>query len=75
MALGRGLDALLGDSTLHAQEGGSVTLPISQVEPGRNQPRKHFDEEALAELAESIRQGLQNPVLTDGLGLLPDHRR
>ena len=51
MALGRGLDALLGDTALHTQEGGSVTLPISQVEPGLNQPRKHFDEEALAELA------------------------
>ena len=51
MALGRGLDALLGDSSLHTQEGGSVTLPISQVEPGLNQPRKHFDEEALAELS------------------------
>ena len=63
MALGRGLDALLGDSTLHAQEGGSVTLPISQVEPGLNQPRKHFDEEALAELAESIRQhGVLQPL-------------
>ena len=63
MALGRGLDALLGDSTLHAQEGGSVTLPISQVEPGLNQPRKHFDEEALAELAESVRQyGVLQPL-------------
>lgn len=64
MALGRGLDALLGDSTLHAQEGGSVTLPISQVEPGLNQPRKHFDEEALADLTESIQQhGVLQPLL------------
>ena len=63
MALGRGLDALLGDSSLHAREGGSVTLPISQVEPGLNQPRKHFDEEALAELTESIRQhGVLQPL-------------
>ena len=63
MALGRGLDALLGDSSLHTQEGGSVTLPISQVEPGLNQPRKHFDEEALAELSESIRQhGVLQPL-------------
>ena len=63
MALGRGLDALLGDSSLHTKEGGSVTLPISQVEPGLNQPRKHFDEEALAELAESIRQhGVLQPL-------------
>ena len=53
MALGRGLDALLGDTTLQAQTGGSVNLPISQVEPGLNQPRKHFDEEALADLADN----------------------
>ena len=63
MALGRGLDALLGDTTLQAQTGGSVNLPISQVEPGLNQPRKHFDEEALADLAESIRQhGMLQPL-------------
>ena len=63
MALGRGLDALLGDTTLQAQTGGSVNLPISQVEPGLNQPRKHFDEEALADLAEAIRQhGMLQPL-------------
>ena len=63
MALGRGLDALLGDSSLQAQTGGSVSLPISQVEPGLNQPRKHFEEEALADLAESIRQhGMIQPL-------------
>ena len=63
MALGRGLDALLGDSSLQAQTGGSVNLPIAQVEPGLNQPRKHFDEESLAELAQSIRQhGILQPL-------------
>ncbi len=63
MALGKGLDALLGDVSLHTQEGGSVSLPISQVEPGLNQPRKHFDEEALAELAASIEQhGVLQPL-------------
>lgn len=63
MGLGKGLDALLGDVGLHSQEGGSVTLPIAQVEPGLNQPRKQFDEEALAELAESIRQhGVIQPL-------------
>ena len=63
MALGKGLDALLGDTTLQAQSGGSVTLQISQVEPGLNQPRKHFDEEALADLSESIRQhGILQPL-------------
>ena len=63
MALGRGLDALLGDTSLQAQTGGSVNLPIAQVEPGLNQPRKHFDEESLAELAQSIRQhGILQPL-------------
>ena len=63
MALGKGLDALLGDTALLTQSGGSVSLPISQVEPGLNQPRKHFDEEALADLSESIRQhGILQPL-------------
>ena len=53
--LGRGLDALFGDPDLPAQGEGSVSLPISQVEPGLNQPRKRFDPESLADLAESIR--------------------
>ena len=55
LGLGRGLNALLGDPDLQPQGEGSVTLPISQVEPGLNQPRKRFDQEALADLAESIR--------------------
>ena len=63
MALGKGLDALLGDTALLSQNSGSVSLPISQVEPGLNQPRKHFDEEALADLSESIRQhGILQPL-------------
>ena len=63
MALGKGLDALLGDTTLIMQNGGSVNLPISQVEPGLNQPRKHFDEESLVDLSESIRQhGILQPL-------------
>ena len=53
--LGRGLGALLGDAALQSQEGGSLSLPISQVEPGLKQPRKRFDEESLQDLADSIR--------------------
>ena len=62
--LGRGLDALMGDAaTLQSQEAGSVLLPISQVEPGLNQPRKRFDEEALADLASSIEEhGIIQPL-------------
>ena len=62
--LGRGLNALLGDpSMLQPQGEGSVSLPISQVEPGLNQPRKNFDQEALADLADSIRiHGIIQPL-------------
>ena len=61
--LGRGLDALFGDPDLPAQGEGSVSLPISQVEPGLNQPRKRFDPESLADLAESIRvHGVIQPL-------------
>ena len=63
LGLGRGLDALLGDPDLPAQGEGSVSLPISQVEPGLNQPRKRFDQEALAELTDSIRvHGIIQPL-------------
>ena len=63
MALERGLGALLGDAALQAQEGGSLSLPISQVEPGLKQPRKRFDESALQDLADSIRtHGVIQPL-------------
>ena len=50
LGLGRGLNALLGDPDLQAQGEGSVSLPISQVQPGLNQPRKRFDQDALADV-------------------------
>ena len=63
LGLGRGLNALLGDPELPAQGEGSVSLPISQVEPGLNQPRKRFDPESLADLADSIREhGIIQPL-------------
>lgn len=63
LGLGRGLNALLGDPDIHPQGEGSVTLPISQVEPGLNQPRKRFDQDALADLTESIRlHGIIQPL-------------
>ena len=61
--LGRGMGALMGDAALQDQESGSVYLPISQVEPGLNQPRKNFDDEALEDLADSIREhGIIQPL-------------
>lgn len=63
LGLGRGLNALLGDPELSAQGEGSVTLPISQVEPGLNQPRKRFEQSALDDLTESIRvHGIIQPL-------------
>ena len=63
IGLGRGLNALLGDPDLPEQNEGSISLPISQVEPGLNQPRKRFDQETLDDLAESIRvHGIIQPL-------------
>ena len=61
--LGRGLGALMGDVSLQSQEGGSVTLPLAQIQPGLDQPRKRFDQDSLAELADSIREhGILQPL-------------
>ena len=61
--LGKGLGALMGDVSLQSQEGGSVTLPLAQIQPGLDQPRKRFDQESLAELADSIREhGILQPL-------------
>jgi len=63
LGLGRGLNALLGDPALQPQGEGSVSLPISQVEPGLNQPRKRFDQASLDDLADSIRtHGIIQPL-------------
>ena len=60
--LGRGLDALLGGD--EAPRDSLVRLPVSQIRPGRYQPRTRMDQQALAELAASIRsQGLMQPLL------------
>lgn len=62
--LGRGLGALLGDDVLKPEAAGNLYLPISQVESYSAQPRKLFDEDALAELADSIREhGVLQPIV------------
>ncbi len=62
--LGKGLAALLGDDVLQTQEEkSSLYLPISQVESCASQPRKQFDPDALADLADSIREhGIIQPL-------------
>ena len=61
--LGRGLGALLGDDVMNADAQTVTTLPIAEVESNSAQPRKYFDDAALAELAESIRlHGIIQPL-------------
>lgn len=70
-ALGRGLDAILGDVELtytkELQSGRNdivIELEIDKIKPNPYQPRKNFDEEALKELSESIeRHGLIQPII------------
>ena len=71
--LGKGLDTLIPsnvlDSADNTQKAGKAQTPdsvvdINKVEPNRDQPRKNFDEDALEELADSIRQvGLIQPIV------------
>ncbi len=71
--LGRGLDALLGTAQATTQErmeeggaaaGAPAMLAIERVQRGRFQPRRHFDEDRLRELADSIAaQGVVQPVV------------
>lgn len=77
--LGRGLDALLGSGTpeghrdaqaLSSDERAALReLPLDALQPGAHQPRKHFDEQALAQLTASIRsQGVVQPLLVRAAG-------
>ncbi len=70
--LGKGLDSLIPAATTPKTETGQGTkekeaetiVKITMIEPNREQPRKNFDEDALQELAESIKQfGLLQPIL------------
>jgi ParB family chromosome partitioning protein len=70
-ALGRGLGALLGDTRREAlvesdppTGSGLASLPIAEIEPHPDQPRRRFDEDALDELAASIAaRGVIQPVI------------
>ena len=65
--LGKGLDALFGPAPEEEQAKENdvlKTLKINEVEPNRNQPRKRFDQEALEELSQSIKEyGLIQPIV------------
>ncbi len=84
-ALGRGLSALLSDAPVESDEMGKKIeeIPLYLIEANKMQPRKYFNEDALAELAESIRsQGILQPLLvrtlpdnSDGYQVLAGERR
>ena len=65
--LGKGLDALFGPTPVEEQQQENdvlKNLKINEVEPNRNQPRKRFDEEALEELSNSIKEhGVFQPII------------
>jgi ParB family chromosome partitioning protein len=68
--LGRGLSSLLGEVAQEAPVAGAAPrgsvqmMPVSSIEPHLDQPRRHFDEESLAELAASIQaRGVLQPIL------------
>jgi len=84
-ALGRGLEALIpagpATATLEPRESGQRELSISDIGPNPYQPRSHFDESAIQELAASIKAtGMLQPVLVrrsgaDGYELVAGERR
>jgi ParB family chromosome partitioning protein len=79
--LGRGLSALLGPETESAsQSDGSLEIPIERIRPNPRQPRKRFEDAALAELVESIKSsGVIQPIVVrrngEGYELIAGERR
>ncbi|MFV0412536.1 MAG: ParB/RepB/Spo0J family partition protein [Oscillospiraceae bacterium] len=66
--LGRGLDSLFADTGSNAVAGGEegevTTLPLRDIEPDKDQPRKSFEEKSLQELAKSIQEhGVLQPIV------------
>ena len=84
--LGRGLDVLLGPQatapapTAVALATGALEIPLEKIQPNRQQPRQHFDQESIQELAVSITaHGVLQPIVvsrsSDGFELIAGHRR
>lgn len=66
--LGMGLDSLFEDNSVNAEENTSeestTMVKLSLIEPNKGQPRDRFDDEALSELADSIKEnGVLQPIL------------
>jgi len=78
--LGRGLNALLGDTPTPEVMRQTTNIPISKIKPNRYQPRSNFSNNALDALTESIRsEGVLMPILLrpqgDGYELIAGERR
>ena len=80
--LGRGLEAIFDDNSVDSSEKGAPTkIRISMIEPKKDQPRRLFDREALASLADSIAaNGVLQPIIvreTSGgmYGIIAGERR
>ena len=66
--LGRGLGALIGEES-SAEKSAILELDVNELDPNLSQPRKHFDEEKLEELAQSIRTyGIVQPIIVQRSG-------
>jgi len=79
-ALGRGLNALLGDKPTPEVLAQATLIPVAKIRPNSYQPRTHFDKDELATLTESIRRdGVLMPILIrpqgDGYELIAGERR
>ena len=78
--LGKGLDAIFAENDME-DANATVALKIGEIEPNRAQPRKDFNDEALAELADSIAQHgvlqplLVRPLLGGGYQIVAGERR
>lgn len=78
--LGKGLGALLDAGGVFSEESGIVELRINDIEPNKEQPRKHFKQEKLEALAESIKQhGVIQPIIVkkedEGYNIIAGERR
>ena len=69
-ALGKGLDSLISMDDIQTEGSSAINeIPIRQITPNPDQPRQNFDEEALEELATSIRElGIIQPLTLRSLG-------
>ena len=69
-ALGKGLDSLISMENIQTEGSSAINeIPINQITPNPDQPRQNFDEDALEELATSIRElGIIQPLTLRSTG-------